>query len=97
MARDVALTQDHIARPSPALAVVEAEAAAAARLADSLPTEPEAVVARVLLMPTRMSDGRAMALLRRLSPGDLGLKFHEMSFAVSDEQSGAAMKIASTR
>jgi len=47
MARDVALTAAHDARPSPALAVVEAEAATAQRLADSLPTRPAAVVASI--------------------------------------------------
>lgn len=37
-----------------------------------------------LLRPPRMNDGKAIALLRRLSPQDLGLSFSPMNFTVAD-------------
>jgi pimeloyl-ACP methyl ester carboxylesterase len=43
-------------------------------------------IARALLHPPRMTDGRAMFILRRLSPGDLGLAFEPMRFTVRDAQ-----------
>lgn len=43
-------------------------------------------IALALLKPPRMTDGRAMYILRRLSPGDLGLPFIPMRFTVRDEQ-----------
>lgn len=42
-------------------------------------------MAKVLLSPWRMSDGRALFILRRLTPGDLGLPFEDLSFHVQDE------------
>src|SRR5688500_5458388 len=38
-----------------------------------------------LLRPPRMTDGKAAWLLRRLSPGDLGLPYEDVSFPVRDE------------
>lgn len=38
-----------------------------------------------LVHPPRMTDGKAMAVLGRLSPSDLGLAFSEVSFHVLDE------------
>jgi len=52
------------------------------------------MMARTLLRPPRMSDGRAIAILRRLSPGDLDLKFEETFFEIRDEQTGAPLRIA---
>jgi pimeloyl-ACP methyl ester carboxylesterase len=46
-----------------------------------------------LTHPPRMNDGKAMWVLRRLSPADLGLGFEELSFAVRDEK-GGRLKIA---
>ena len=51
-------------------------------------------MALLLLRPKRMSDARAIILLRRLSPADLGLEFEEVSFQVIDECSGRKLKIA---
>src|SRR5580658_3137446 len=51
-------------------------------------------MALLLLRPKRMTDGRAIMLLRRLSPGDLGLEYEEVSFQVIDECSGRKLKIA---
>lgn len=38
----------------------------------------------MLLRPPRMTDGKAMYLLRRMSPGDLGLPFERIEFKVPD-------------
>jgi len=53
-----------------------------------------AIMARMLVRPKRMSDARALVLLHRLSPGDLGLEFENVSYQVIDEQSGGKLKIA---
>lgn len=47
-----------------------------------------------LLRPPRMTDGRAIFILRRLSPGDLGLRFEDQIFWVRDEKTGERLKIA---
>ncbi len=48
-----------------------------------------------LTHPPRMGDGKAMAVLHRLSPGDLGLQFADVSFDVIDEsRPPAKIKIA---
>jgi pimeloyl-ACP methyl ester carboxylesterase len=47
-----------------------------------------------LLRPPRMSDGKAIWVLRRLSPGDLGLKFEDVHFNIRDEQTGKPLRIA---
>jgi hypothetical protein len=52
------------------------------------------IMARMLLRPKRMSDARALVLLHRLSPADLGLEFENVSYQVIDEQSGGKLKIA---
>ena len=51
-------------------------------------------MAIVLLRPPRMNDGNAIFLLRRLSPGDLGLKFESLTFRIRDERTGQPMKVA---
>jgi uncharacterized protein len=51
-------------------------------------------MALVLLRPPRMTDGKAIYLLGRLAPSDLGLGFENVSFAVVDENSGCKLKIA---
>ena len=53
-----------------------------------------ALMARSLLRPPRMSDGKAAWILKRLSPGDLGLPFEDVSFDVRDERTGRALRIA---
>ena len=52
-----------------------------------------ALMAFSLLRPPRMNDGKAVWLLRRLSPGDLGLGFEEVSYTVQGRD-GAPLKIA---
>jgi len=54
------------------------------------------LMTRLLLSPPRMSDGKAAYLLKRLSPGDVGLHFQTLSFEVRDEQNpaGPALKLA---
>ena len=42
------------------------------------------VMAVRLLRPPRMGDGKALAVLKRMSPGDLGLPFESMNFTVRD-------------
>ena len=57
------------------------------------------VFATVLLMawslvhPPRMTDGKAMYRLGRLSPGDLGLAFEDLTFQIRDRD-GAPLQIA---
>lgn len=51
-------------------------------------------MARVLLAPPRMDDAKAVWLLKRLSPGDLGLRFETLNFPVRDERNGEKLKIA---
>src|SRR5437867_2142186 len=51
------------------------------------------LMARALLRPPRMTDGKAVWVLKRLSPGDLGLNYEEMSFDVRDERSGEPLRI----
>jgi hypothetical protein len=53
-----------------------------------------AIMAVMLLRPKRMSDARALVLLHRLSPADLGLEFENVSYQVIDEQTGGKLKIA---
>jgi pimeloyl-ACP methyl ester carboxylesterase len=47
-----------------------------------------------LLVPPRMTDARAVLMLKRLSPGDLELEFSDANFVVRDEQTGSPLKIA---
>jgi len=53
-----------------------------------------AVMAIALLRPPRMTDGKAVWVLKRLSPSDLGLEFHEHHFNIRDEQTGRPMRLA---
>jgi pimeloyl-ACP methyl ester carboxylesterase len=43
------------------------------------------LIALSLLRPPRMSDGKAMYLLRRMSPADVGLPYERITFTVRDE------------
>jgi pimeloyl-ACP methyl ester carboxylesterase len=52
------------------------------------------LMARTLLRPTRMTDGKATWVLKRLSPGDLSLTFEDLKFHVRDEQTGRPLEIA---
>jgi hypothetical protein len=52
------------------------------------------MMARLLLRPARMSDGKAAYLLKRLSPGDLGLHFQTLEFEVRDDHSQKPIKLA---
>jgi len=45
------------------------------------------LMALMLLRPSRMTDGKAAWVLKRLSPGDLGMRFEELRFTVRDEAS----------
>lgn len=53
-----------------------------------------AIMAVSILRPPRMSDGKALWVLRRMSPGDLGLQFETVWFHVRDERSGSKISIA---
>jgi len=48
----------------------------------------------MLICPPRMTDGKAVLILKRLSPTDIGLKFESKSFDVRDA-GGNMLKIAS--
>ena len=52
------------------------------------------LMARTLLRPRRMNDGRATVVLKRLSPGDLNMPFEELSFQVRDERTGQSLHLA---
>lgn len=52
------------------------------------------LIARALVRPPRMTDGKAAWVLKRLSPGDLGLAYEETAFDVRDEASGAALRLS---
>jgi pimeloyl-ACP methyl ester carboxylesterase len=51
-------------------------------------------MAVMLLRPRRMRDARAIYMLQRLSPADLGLEFEDVSFQVIDQSNGQKMTIA---
>lgn len=53
-----------------------------------------ALAAWSLLHPPRMTDGKALYLLRRLSPADVGLTFEDVTFTVRDEPTGRPVRIA---
>lgn len=50
-------------------------------------------LARFLLRPPRMTDGKAMALLGRMDPGDLGLPYEPCHFDVPDAR-GKTLRLA---
>ena len=52
------------------------------------------LMAAALIHPPRMGDGKAIYLLRRLSPADVGLPFESITFTVRDERQ-RPLKIAS--
>jgi alpha-beta hydrolase superfamily lysophospholipase len=52
------------------------------------------IMARMLLSPARMTDGKAAYVLQRLSPGDLGMHFQVKSLHVRDQRSGQQLKMA---
>src|SRR4051812_27454884 len=51
------------------------------------------VIALSLLHPPRMTEGKALYILRRMSPSDLGLPFDSIEFEVTDAQRGGARKL----
>ncbi len=53
-----------------------------------------ALTAWSILHPPRMSDGKAVYRLRRLSPGDLGLRFDLEQFTVRDARTARPMRVA---
>jgi pimeloyl-ACP methyl ester carboxylesterase len=53
------------------------------------------VMAWSILTPPRMSAGKAIYHLHRLSPGDLGLSFEEQSFTIRDLHTAGKLRIAS--
>jgi pimeloyl-ACP methyl ester carboxylesterase len=53
-----------------------------------------AIMAWAILHPPRMSAGKAIYHLHRLSPGDLGLGFEEQPFTVRDAHTGKKLFIA---
>lgn len=52
------------------------------------------LMARGLIRPPRMTDGKAIYVLKRLSPGDLGLAFDEVRFEVRDQAGGQPITLA---
>lgn len=52
------------------------------------------LLARALVTPPRMTDGKAAWVLKRLSPADLGLEFEETAFDVRDHRTGQPLRIA---
>jgi pimeloyl-ACP methyl ester carboxylesterase len=51
-------------------------------------------MARMLLIPKRMTDGRALVVLQRLTPTDLGLEFQPVEFQVIDENTKRNLRLA---
>ncbi|MGA2498174.1 MAG: alpha/beta fold hydrolase, partial [Tepidisphaeraceae bacterium] len=52
------------------------------------------LLALLLLKPPRMTDGKAIYLLGRLTPADLGFTFQPVSFNVRDHATGRPLKVA---
>ncbi len=52
------------------------------------------LIARMILRPPRMTDGKAMYLLHRLSPSDLGLTFENQNFSIRDARTDKPLTIA---
>ena len=52
------------------------------------------LLAWVILHPPRMTDGKAVYRLRRLSPGDLGLRFDVEQHTVRDSYTGRPLRLA---
>lgn len=52
------------------------------------------IMAHRILHPPRMTDGKAVYRLHRLSPEDVGLAFENRDFTVRDERTGAPLRLA---
>ncbi|HEX8521936.1 MAG TPA: alpha/beta hydrolase [Tepidisphaeraceae bacterium] len=52
------------------------------------------LMAQMLLTPPRMTDAKALVVLRRLSPTDVGLDFQELTFDIHNEATGQPLRIA---
>lgn len=52
------------------------------------------LMARGLLRPPRLTDGKAMHVLRRLTPKDVGLRFESTTFQVRDVIGGGSLYLA---
>lgn len=52
------------------------------------------LMARTLLRPPRMTAGKALVFLHRLSPLDLGLTYEDVNFEVRDASTGKPLRIA---
>jgi uncharacterized protein len=52
------------------------------------------LLALVLLRPPRMTDGKAIFLLQRLTPADLQLAYEPLSFEARDQANGKAIRLA---
>jgi alpha-beta hydrolase superfamily lysophospholipase len=52
------------------------------------------LLAHAILHPPRMTDGKAAYVLKRLSPGDLAMRFEPARFEVRDEHAGKPLSIA---
>src|SRR5689334_11495592 len=59
-----------------------------------LTTATAALLAYGLVHPERMTDGRALAVMGRLSPGDLQLPFSDVRFEVIDESHRPPRKLS---
>ena len=51
-------------------------------------------MAMILLRPPRMNDAKAMWVLKRMTPADLGLRYETTSFLVRDERTAKQLKVA---
>ena len=51
-------------------------------------------VGRLIVSPPRMTDGKAAWVLKRLSPGDLGLPFRPMTFSIRDHRTQRPLTLA---
>jgi len=51
------------------------------------------MMALQMLQPPRMSEGKAFYVLKRLSPGDLGMGFEDVAFSVRDA-AGEAIRLS---
>lgn len=52
------------------------------------------LMARGLVRPPRMTDGKALHVLNRLTPRDLDLPYENCAFDVRDEQTGGTLRLA---
>jgi pimeloyl-ACP methyl ester carboxylesterase len=52
------------------------------------------LMARFLLRPPRMTDGKAAWVLKRLTPLDIGLSFTPLTFTIRDELTAGPLKLA---